>query len=131
MAADVAKDRNAVGDAVEANRVELAEAIESDTYIESVDSISYDRNTGTVSVSATTTYAGEYGGEYRLEESWEVYRNMAVLWKADDGAWRTPLFSPALAFTNGDESYTCSGDFMNRLADRQADQPAWQSECSG
>lgn len=110
---------------IEANRIELAEALESDTFIESVDALTFDPETGVLSISATSGYATD---EYRANEMWEVVRTLAHAW-AEDGAFVDAHFSPGLAFSNGRESFACAPEFMERLARRVADRDAWEAEC--
>lgn len=124
LAADVAKDRAAATDLLNSNRTALADAIEADSNVSSVDSLTIEGDT--VRVSVTSGYSTL---EYQVDEAWAVYRAMATLWNEDDGILVTPIYAPALAFTNNIQSYTCSADFMRRLASAQADRSAWEAEC--
>lgn len=106
--------------AFDQNRVAIAEAIEEEVGLQSVDRYEFDQGPGTMIMVVTTGYQTE---EIVRDKAWEITDVMLDFWREF-----TDL-SPGFQLTADQVSYSCPGDFMRRLADRRATRAEWQASC--
>lgn len=106
--------------AFETNRIAIAESLEEDQSLQSVDRFEFDGGPGTVILAVTTGYQTE---EIIRTKAWEVTDSMLSLWRGTE-------FSPGFRLLADRYTYSCSGDFMRRLADRRATRAEWQTSCA-
>jgi hypothetical protein len=121
---DVAK--LAFGVVFDAQRVELAEAVQGDINVGSVDLFAYDGNTGVVTLDITSGWASP---DNQVDGAWDLTRQLAALYSPTDGAWYQAEWVPGFTLVNSGVTYRCSGEFMARLATFSASRADWDAEC--
>jgi hypothetical protein len=118
--------RTAFASVFEENRVKLAQILESDDNVESVDKLAYDPASEVVTLDVTSTWASP---DNQVEGAWAIVRLMSTLYDPDKGAWYQDGFVPSFVLVNSGSEYTQSADFMLRLATFSASRDDWESEC--
>lgn len=118
--------RTAFASVFEEDRVKLAQILESDDNVESVDKLAYDPASEVVTLDVTSTWASP---DNQVEGAWAIVRLMSTLYDPDKGAWYQDGFVPSFVLVNSGSQYTQSGDFMLRLATFSASRDDWEKEC--
>jgi len=118
--------RAAFASVFEENRVKLAQILEGDDNVESVDKLAYDPASEVVTLDVTSTWASP---DNQVEGAWAIVRLMSTLYDPDGGAWYQDGFVPSFVLINSGSQYTQSGDFMLRLATFSASRDDWEKEC--
>lgn len=111
------------------NRLDLAEAIESDfgpSDVESVDAFTFDPDTTTIRLAVTSAYNGQ---EIRRDVAWALTRATALLYGPDGLGGSTGVYPTFDLSVGPGATYTCSGDFMQQLVARTVTRDDWQSSC--
>ena len=107
-------------------RGDLVEALGSSNDIESVDFLDFDAETDTVVIDVTSRWASPGN---QVDGAWGITRTLAILWK-DGSVLGDPTWSAGLRLVNSGTAYTCTSDFMQRLADARAARSDWEAECA-
>lgn len=110
----------------EENRVKLAQILEDDDNVESVDKLAYDSASQTVLLDVTSPWASS---DNQVDGAWAIVRLMSTLYESDQGSWYQDGFVPSFVLTNSGSKYTQSDDFMLRLAAFSASREDWEKEC--
>ena len=112
--------------AFEQSRVDVASALEDQRDIETVDKFVFDASTEAIILDVTSTWASADNQE---DGAWTVTRSFAQFWEPEDGGYWHADYLPALTFVNSGTLYSCSGEFMVRLASLSAGRDDWKREC--
>ena len=108
-------------------KVQLAEIIEQDPNVASVDEFTLDLGDDVIRLDITSPTATR-GRE--ADGSWDLVRHLAgPMFSPEDGSFYTEQYTPGLELINGGTTHTCSADVMIRLATFAASRSDFEREC--
>jgi hypothetical protein len=125
VSADVAKA--AVDSVFDNNRVQIAAIIQDNPNVDTVDSFELDLVVDRIRLDITSPFVTP---ENQADGAWELTRQLAEpLYSTDGGFFSTPQYTPGFELINSGTTYTCSSDFMIRLASFAAGRTDFENEC--
>lgn len=114
-------------------RGRILEVLESDPGIDTLFLLDFDVSADLV-VIAYRSSIPETDHQAHQDDAWALTRGFSGLWQrpivAGSNPYRTDRWSPGFRIAQGLAVYTCSPDFMKRLADGEVHMGEWLAECA-
>lgn len=118
--------KQAFGGGFDATRGTLADLLNEDRNVETLDQLTYDAAADLVTVAVTSTWASP---DNQHDGAWEISRMLATLYERDEGPWWSPDYVPNLTLVNSGTRYNCGAELMVRLGSLEASRDHWEAEC--